>query len=81
MYIIEFEIGNKYLLTYLLMTPDSLFHLAVEDTTRGHSMKIQKPRCKTALGQHFFSLRVIEKWNSLPEEAVTAPPLSAFKGN
>jgi len=61
------------------MAPDSLFHLAVEDITRGHSMKLQKARCKTALQEHFFSLRVIENWNSLPEEIVTAPSLNAFK--
>ena len=62
------------------MAPDSLFHLAVEYITRAHSMKLQKPKCKTALRQHFFSLRVIENWNSLPEEVVTAPPLNVFKG-
>jgi len=62
------------------MPPDSLFHLAVEDTNGGHIMKLKKPRCRTALRQHLFSLRVIEKWNSLPEEVVTAPSLNAFKG-
>jgi len=30
--------------------------------------------------QHFFSLRVIENWNSLPEEVVTVPSLNVFKG-
>ena len=62
------------------ITPDSLLHLAPEGSTRGHSLKIQKPRCRTALRQHFFSLRVIENWNNLPEGVVTAPSLNACKG-
>ncbi len=48
--------------------------------TRGHCLKLQKNRCRTAFRQHTFSLRVTEDWNSLPEHAVTAPSLNAFKG-
>ena len=78
--------GGDMLQTYKIlhrledMPPDSLFHLAVEDSTRGHSMKLKKPRCRTALRQHFFNLRVIEKWKRLPEEVVTAPFHKCFQG-
>lgn len=47
--------------------------------TRGHSLKLKKPRCTTSLRQHFFAYRVVDKWNGLPEDVVTAPSLEAFK--
>ena len=44
------------------------FFFQVSDTsTRGHDLKIYKPRCNKSIRQHSFSLRVIEEWNSLPE--------------
>ena len=39
-------------------------------TPRGHSLKISKPYCKTVMRKFFFSYKVINRWNSLPEEAV-----------
>jgi len=34
---------------------------------RGHSLKLYKPRCHTKLPQNFFSIRVINEWNKLPQ--------------
>jgi ribonucleases P/MRP protein subunit RPP40 len=48
--------------------------------TRGHSLKLQKDRCKTRIRSNFFSQRVINMWNSLPTEVVGAPSLNSFKG-
>ena len=39
----------------------------------GHSLKLFKPQCKTNVRQNFFSQRVIDMWNSLPEEVMSAP--------
>ena len=38
--------------------------------TRGHSCQLEKPRFNTPLRKNSFSHRVINIWNSLPEEAV-----------
>ena len=34
--------------------------------SRGHTLKLEKPRARLELRRHFFSNRVIEAWNSLP---------------
>ena len=47
--------------------------------TRGHSYKLKKPTAQRTVRQNFFSVRVVNAWNSLPETVVTAPSLNAFK--
>ena len=47
--------------------------------TRGHSQKLKKIRIKTELRQNFFSVRVTDVWNSLPESIVNAKSLNCFK--
>ena len=48
---------------------------------RGHSLKLYKPRCHTTLRQNFFSIRVINEWNKLPQSVIIieAPSVNAFK--
>ena len=48
-------------------------------TTRGHSFKLFVPRCGTDVRKRFFSLRVPQSWNSLPESVVSSETLSGFK--
>ena len=48
-------------------------------STRGHDLKIYKPRCNKSIHQHSFSLRVIEEWNSLPEDLVSSNTVFQFK--
>ena len=43
--------------------------------TRGHSLKLPKGRFKT----YSFTHRVVNDWNSLPEEVISAPSINAFK--
>lgn len=47
--------------------------------TRGHTAKLVKVRCEKNTRKHFFSLRVIDRWNALDEETVAAPSVGAFK--
>ncbi len=47
--------------------------------TRGHSLKLLKPRLNRTLLQHSFAHRIVPIWNNLPEEVVTAPTLNTFK--
>ena len=53
---------------------DSFFELqdTIRTGTRGHSLKLKKKSFHTELRQHFFSERIINLWNSLDEETVTA---------
>ena len=46
---------------------------------RGHSRKLFKPGPNLDIRKYFFSQRVIDKWNSLTEEEVTAPNTRVFK--
>lgn len=47
--------------------------------TRGHTLKLQKPRHRTLKRTKFFSARVVDQWNKLPEEVVTSKTVNAFK--
>ena len=47
--------------------------------TRGHTFKLKKRYCRTATRQAFFSYRVVDAWNSLPNLVVTAPSIGSFK--
>lgn len=59
---------------------DTFFELSHNDRTRGHSLKLNKRRVQLNLRQHFFSERVIDKWNKLSEDTVSALSLNSFKG-
>ena len=47
--------------------------------TRGHSLKLKKPCVKTSARENFFSVRIVNAWNSLPDAVVTATSLNSFK--
>ena len=47
--------------------------------TRGHSLKIDKQHCRTDIRKHFFTQRVVNDWNSLPEEVVECGTIDTFK--
>jgi len=47
--------------------------------TRSHSLKLVKVRCTRDSRRHFFSNRVIKRWNQLGQEAVDATSINAFK--
>jgi len=47
--------------------------------TRGHSMKLYYPDSTVLARQNFFSVRVVQVWNNLPNEVVSATCVSVFK--
>ena len=47
--------------------------------TRGHSFKLVKLRCTCDSRKHFFSNKVITRWNLLNQGAVDATSVNAFK--
>nr|XP_054765151.1 uncharacterized protein LOC129271925 [Lytechinus pictus] len=59
--------------------PGDTFFVYATGNTRGHSLKLSKPRCLTKIRQDVFSQRIINDWNSLPEEVVTAQTVNSFK--
>ena len=52
------------------------FTIVYDHTTRGHSLIV--PSSRVNCRQHFFAVRVIDVWNSLPEDVVAAQQLSLF---
>ena len=47
--------------------------------TRGHNKKIRKKACRLDIRKHSFSNRVVNFWNSLPQEVVESDSLATFK--
>jgi len=42
-------------------------------------LKLCKPRCRTTVRQNFFSLRIVNEWNKLPQDVIEAPSMNTFK--
>ena len=68
----------KYL-TDLYDTSHSLFSLNDSNRTRGHSLKLHKQYARLDVRKHFFSCRVVDLWNSLPEHVISATSVNSFK--
>ena len=56
-----------------------LFPMLGESRTRGHSLRIRGRPFRMEMRKNFFSQRVVNLWNSLPQKAVEANSLDAFK--
>ena len=48
-------------------------------STCGHSWKLAKQTCNQDCRLHFFSLRVLNRWNSLTQELVDSESVNSFK--
>lgn len=58
---------------------ERFFSVITTSTTRGHSFKLEKPRCRTSIRLQQFSQRIINDWNALPEHVVNAIDVNNFK--
>ena len=59
---------------------ETFFQLAEPSRhTRGHSLKLYKRHCRLDSKKFFFSQRVVNSWNSLPQHIVEAPSINSFK--
>jgi len=52
---------------------DSMYDL------RGHSLKLVVNRSRLSVRQNFFSQRVVNAWNGLPQNVIDAPSINSFK--
>ena len=58
---------------------DNLLLQDKETRTRGHSLKLKKEHTRVLKTRGFFRHRVVNLWNSLPQNIVEASSLNAFK--
>ena len=69
----------KILTGKVKLNPSKFFKRTEDPRTRGHHLKLQKMRSSHHARSNFFSNRVVTKWNSLPEEVVSATTVNQFK--
>lgn len=55
------------------------FELNTDNRTRGHSFKLVKHRCNCEVRRHFFSERVVNRWNMLDQDTISAKTVNGFK--
>jgi len=48
------------------------------DLPQGHSLKLYMRHCRLD-ARKFFSQRVVNSWNSLPQHVIEAPSVNSFK--
>ena len=71
--------------TYKILTgkekinSDQLFQKATTTELRGHSLKLYKKSSRLELRKHVFSQRIVDHWNKLPDDVVSAATISSFK--
>lgn len=58
-----------------------LFPIVNNSVTRGHNLKISKSMCNSNVRKTFFTMRVVNAWNSLPSDLVNSPSINTFKNN
>ena len=46
---------------------------------RGHTLKLYKERSRLDLRKHFFSNRVVQDWDALPQSVIDATSVNGFK--
>lgn len=46
------------------------YHETTRIVTRGHSLKLRKMECRGQIRANFFSMRIVNVWNSLTEDIV-----------
>ena len=62
--------------------PDAFFRPnAQKKVTRGHNKRFYKPKPRLNIRKNTFSVRVVNDWNSLPQNLIDSGNLDEFKVN
>lgn len=56
-----------------------LFNLNTQQSTRGHNFKLYKKRPRLNVRKYSFCYRVVDAWNRLPNDIVTAKSVHSFE--
>ena len=78
---LQFDLIWCYKIVFGLVNVDSsdFFHSNTCIITRGHPYKLYKQHCKKRNRAEFFTQRVLNLWNSLPQDTVNFNSLFVFK--
>ena len=63
------------------LNPLDIFTFPPNNNTRGHSLKMFKNRSRLGVRKNAFSQRIVEDWNSLPENIIACETINSFKTN
>ena len=77
---ITYKITYKMLNGLIDIDRENFFRMS-NSYTRGHCKKLYKPFSRLKIRSQFFSQRVIDEWNSLPNSVASSVSLSDFKRN
>ncbi len=77
-----FDLVMVYKILYGLVEMDvTQFFTFQHSSTRGNSLKLFKNRSRYDCAKYFFSNRVVEVWNLLPDEIILQPSLQSFRSS
>ena len=86
LYSLEFRrVRGDLIETYKILTGlervdlERMFPMVGESRTRGHNLRIRGKPFRAEVRRNFFTQRVVNVWNSLPQNVVEAKTLSDFK--
>ena len=71
-----FKIAKKF---YDPLSTDTIFNFSSSSRLRSHNHKISKQYVNKSKYANFFSNRVINEWNNLPDYIVNAKTINEFK--
>ena len=56
-----------------------ILRISNQDRAINTGIKIEKSRYKKEIGRHWFSNRVVDEWNGLSRQVVSARTIESFK--
>jgi len=72
------RLRSDLIITYSILTgkerinSEQLFQKATTIDLRGHGFKLYKKRSRLDIRKYFFSQRIVDYWNKLPDDVVSA---------
>ena len=76
---LRYDMITTYKYVHGHISSKSILPPTVERITRGNSIQLAKQFSRTNTRKYFFINRVVNWWNSLPDETVTASTITEFK--